>query len=323
MFSRQFPLVITSRPYIPSSNSNENHLRAIFIEYIDKAKCRLYLSRVLTYPTWRWMVEKSKWAKLFHVMGGDGALPWNLPCHAISYHIAFSGSLSTQAQAFKISVGPYHILYATQVRLEDGGFMVIGSRKSYNYELVMSDGRAKGLAMYSAFISETSDLDENNLYYPFVHLLPDGNLFIFANSRSILFNLFRNKVIKEFPRLLGGSRNYPASGMSALLPIRLNHKTNNHNVQVQVVVVCGGAKPKAYRLADPERKDRILMNALRDCGRLVVSDPNPKWMRENMPSRRVMGDMLHAAVSNYHPVLFSPDMTGKDQFRVLTRVCSV
>ncbi|KAK4765555.1 hypothetical protein SAY86_026645 [Trapa natans] len=209
-----------------------------------------------------------------------------------------------QAQAFKISVGPYHIMYATQVRLEDGGFMVIGSRKSYNYELVMSDGRAKGLAMYSAFISETSDLDENNL-------------------RSILFNLFRNKVIKEFPRLLGGSRNYPASGMSALLPIRLNHKTNDHNVQVQVVVVCGGAKPKAYRLADPERKDRILMNALRDCGRLVVSNPNPKWMRENMPSRRVMGDMLHAAVPNYHPVLFSPDKTGKDQFRVLTRVCSV
>lgn len=186
--------------------------------------------------------------------------------------------------------------YATQVMLEDGSFMVIGGRKSYNYELLPRDGQANSLAIYSAFIDETSDLDENNLY-PFVHLLPDGNLFIFANSRSILFDPFRNKVIKEFPRLLGGSRNYPASGTSALLPIKLNDKTNDHNVQVQVqvqvqVVVCGGAKPKAYRLADPEGKKRTFLKALRDCGRLVVSDPNPNWMRENMPSRRVMGDML-------------------------------
>ncbi|KAK4760725.1 hypothetical protein SAY87_005621 [Trapa incisa] len=226
--------------------------------------------------------------------------------------------------------------YATQVRLEDGSFMVIGGRRSYNYELVLSDGRANGLAMYSAFIDETSDLDENNLY-PFVHLLPDGNLFIFANSRSILFNPFRNRVVKEFPRLLGGSRNYPASGMSTLLPIRLNGKTNDHNVQTQVLV-CGGASPKAYRLADPEKKDRILMDALKDCGRLVVSDPNPKWMRENMPSPRIMGDMLnlptgdiliingaqkgtaawnHAAEPNNHPVLFSPEKIGKDRFKVL------
>ncbi|OWM66051.1 hypothetical protein CDL15_Pgr015477 [Punica granatum] len=225
--------------------------------------------------------------------------------------------------------------YATQAKLEDGSFFVIGGRKAYNYEYVTANGQANGQLILSTFMDETTDLDENNLY-PFVHLLPDGNLFIFANSRSILFNPRTNQVIKEFPRLRGGSRNYPASGMSALLPIRLDE--NNKPKEIQVMV-CGGAQPKAYGLADPERKGgRVLLNALQDCGRLVVSDPNPNWMREKMPSRRVMGDMLnlptgdilmingakkgtaawnHAAEPNYNPVLFRPEKVGRERFKVL------
>lgn len=171
--------------------------------------------------------------------------------------------------------------------LEDGSFIVVGGRKAYSYEFVPINGKPNGVPTYFPFIDETTDLDENNLY-PFVHLLPDGNLFVFANSRSILFNPKGNKVIKEFPRLLGGSRNYPASGMSALLPLRLDDKTNSQNVHAQVLV-CGGARPKAFRAAE---KNKTYLPALQDCGRLVVSDPNPQWMRENMPSRRVMGDMF-------------------------------
>ncbi|OWM77913.1 aldehyde oxidase GLOX1-like [Punica granatum] len=223
--------------------------------------------------------------------------------------------------------------YATQVTLEDGSFIVVGGRKAYSYELVPPTGKPNGQAIYFPFIDETTDLDENNLY-PFVHLLPDGNLFVFANSRSILFDPKGNKVIKEFPRLLGGSRNYPASGMSALLPLRLDDKTNSKDVQAQVII-CGGARPKAFRLAE---KNKTYVPALQDCGRLVVSDPNPAWMRENMPSRRVMGDMLilptgdllmlngakkgasawgNAKEPNYKPVLFRPNKVGKDRFKEL------
>lgn len=38
------------------------------------------------------------------------------------------------------------------------------------------------------FLKETRNSKEENNVYPFLHLLPDGNLFIFANSCSIMFD---------------------------------------------------------------------------------------------------------------------------------------
>ncbi|KAK4789222.1 hypothetical protein SAY86_020541 [Trapa natans] len=223
--------------------------------------------------------------------------------------------------------------YATQTELEDGSFFVIGGRKVYSYEFIPVNGKPSGVPTYLPFMDETTDLDENNLY-PFVHLLPDGNLFIFANSRSILFDPKGKRVIKEFPRLLGGSRNYPASGMSVLLPLQLTAKIISPEIKAQVLV-CGGAKPGAFRAAE---KNKTYLPALQDCGRLVVTDQYPQWIREKMPSRRVMGDMLILPTGdilmlngaqkgsaawfsgkqpNFKPVLFKPNEVGKDRFREL------
>ncbi|XP_030541725.2 aldehyde oxidase GLOX1-like [Rhodamnia argentea] len=223
--------------------------------------------------------------------------------------------------------------YSTQTKLEDGAFIVMGGRRSYSYEFVTVNNKISAKTTFFPFLEETTDLDENNLY-PFVNLLPDGNLFVFANSRSIILDARRNKIIREFPRLIGGSRNYPASGMSALLPMVLKNHVDSRMVKAEVIV-CGGAKSTAYRAVE---KNNMFMPALQDCARLVVTDPNAQWQKEAMPSRRVMGDMLilptgdllmlngatkgtaawnFAEDPNYVPVLYSPQKPAGERFREL------
>ncbi|KAK9947775.1 hypothetical protein M0R45_003381 [Rubus argutus] len=218
--------------------------------------------------------------------------------------------------------------YATQATLADGRFILVGGRKSFSLEYVPPEGEVNKQAIFLPLLDETTDLDENNLY-PFVHVSTDGNIFILANSRSVLLDPKTNRVIKEFPKLEGGSRNYPASGMSAMLPIELNEQ-NPPLIPVDVIV-CGGAKPEAYGLAGKGN----FLPALDDCARLRITDPNPVWEKELMPSRRVMGDMLNlptgdlliisgaqagtsawflAEQPNFTPVLYNPKLPNGQRF---------
>ncbi|KAL2342547.1 hypothetical protein Fmac_003832 [Flemingia macrophylla] len=220
--------------------------------------------------------------------------------------------------------------YATQQILPNGEFFLIGGRKSFNYEFVPKEGQRQGGKPYFfPFLYETSDLDENNLY-PFVHLSTDGNLFIFANNRSVLLNPTSHKIVRTLPVLPGGARNYPASGMSALLPIDLNLPA----IKAEVIV-CGGNLPGAFRLADTAK---IFLPALQDCNRITITDSFPKWDSELMPSRRTMGDLLNlpsgellfingatmgtsawwdADEPNYTPVLYKSNEPKGARFTVL------
>lgn len=119
--------------------------------------------------------------------------------------------------------------------------------------------------------------------YPFVHLSTDGNLFIFANQDSILFNYKTGKELKKFPRLAGGPRNYPSSGSSVLLPL-----TAANGYTTAEVLICGGSAPGAFQNVGFGK----FAQALQTCGRLVITAANPQWQIENMPTPRVMGDML-------------------------------
>ncbi|PRQ46649.1 putative galactose oxidase [Rosa chinensis] len=220
--------------------------------------------------------------------------------------------------------------YATQITLADGRVIVVGGRKAYSIEYVPPEGQENKQSIFLPFLDETTDMDENNLY-PFVHQSTDGNVFIFANDRSVLLNPKTNKVIKEFPKLDGGSRNYPASGMSALLPIELNEQ--NPPVIPVDVLVCGGNKRDAFKMS--AQKPPVFIPALDDCGRLRITDPNPVWEKEVMPSRRVMGDMLNlptgellmingamagasawwqAEEPNFTPVMYNPKLPNGQRF---------
>ncbi|KAI3836764.1 hypothetical protein MKW92_000213 [Papaver armeniacum] len=176
--------------------------------------------------------------------------------------------------------------YATQTMLADGSFIVVGGRRMFNYEFVPRPGVNNVKNYDLPLLRETTDLAENNLY-PFVHLSTDGNLFIFANTRSILLDPRTQKVIREFPVLPDGSRNYPASGMSALLPIKLHGE--NADVIPTEVIVCGGGDPNGFALAEKG----TFTPASSSCGRIQITKPNAAWKMEKMPSPRVMGDMLN------------------------------
>ncbi|KAL4566409.1 hypothetical protein LXL04_030524 [Taraxacum kok-saghyz] len=174
--------------------------------------------------------------------------------------------------------------YATSHILPDGRQIVIGGRRQYNYEFFPKSSQSEK-AQILPFLVQTYDRWIENNLYPFVFLHTDGNLFIFANNRAILFNYSNNQVVKTFPEVPGGDpRNYPSSGSAVLLPMRIVQG----NIAVVEVLVCGGAPKGAYTNAKHGNFD----GALDTCGRIKISDPYPQWVMETMPTRRVMGDML-------------------------------
>lgn len=173
--------------------------------------------------------------------------------------------------------------YATNQILPDGRIIIIGGRREFSYEFFPRPSPRRQTFQLRLLIETREGNVENNLY-PYVHLLPDGNLFIFANTRSILFDYNQNRVVREFPRIPGGDpRNYPSTGSSVLLPL----DENEHSIDPEVLV-CGGAPRGAYQQALRGTHVR----AISTCGRLRITDQNASWVMETMPIPRVMGDML-------------------------------
>ncbi|MBA0805704.1 hypothetical protein Gohar_005196 [Gossypium harknessii] len=176
--------------------------------------------------------------------------------------------------------------YATNQVLPDGRIIILGGRRVFTYEFYpKNDALNNRKSFYLRFLVETRDPEENNLY-PFLHLLPDGNLFIFANKKSILFDYKRDIVLKQFPLIPGDDkRNYPSTGSSVMLPLRLSGRWP----PVVEVLICGGAPAGAFMKSD---KMKVFVEASRTCGRLRVNDANPQWLMEAMPMPRVMSDMI-------------------------------
>ncbi|KAK9080345.1 hypothetical protein SSX86_000103 [Deinandra increscens subsp. villosa] len=174
--------------------------------------------------------------------------------------------------------------YATNHILPDGRQIVIGGRARFSYEFFPKT-LASGKAYSLPFLAQTNDLISENNLYPFVFLNTDGNLFIFANNRAILFDYSQNQVVRTFPEIPGGEpRNYPSPGSAVLLPLRIVQG----KVVVVEVLICGGAPKGAYVNA----RNGTFDGALNSCGRIKISDPEPKWVMETMPLSRVMGDMV-------------------------------
>ncbi|KAK9750837.1 hypothetical protein RND81_02G225400 [Saponaria officinalis] len=170
--------------------------------------------------------------------------------------------------------------YASNHILPDGSVMIVGGRGSPNYEFYPTRIPRK---FPLKFLTETYDgrNRENNLY-PFLHLLPNNHLFVFANNRSIELDYVTGKIIREFPIMPSGDkRNYPSTGSSALLPITVESSLE--------ILICGGAHPTAFDLAQIYG---VHVAASTTCGRMVITDPNPRWKMEEMPMPRVMPDMV-------------------------------
>ncbi|KAJ8442605.1 hypothetical protein Cgig2_026547 [Carnegiea gigantea] len=171
--------------------------------------------------------------------------------------------------------------YATNHILPDGRVIIIGGRNAFNYEFYPGP---KGPFDF-AFLKETNDPKAENNLYPFVNLHMDGNLFIFANNRAILFDYNKNVVVKKYPIIPGGDpRSYPSTGSAVMLPVKGLEEPN----PVVEFLVCGGAPAGSFEKA----LNGQFVPGLNTCARLKITDPNPAWILEIMPMARVMGDML-------------------------------
>ncbi|XP_019098731.1 PREDICTED: aldehyde oxidase GLOX-like, partial [Camelina sativa] len=97
-----------------------------------------------------------------------------------------------------------------------------------------------------------------------------GNLFVFANSRAVKYDHRINAVVKEYPPLDGGPRNYPSGGSSAMLAIQGDFATAE-------ILICGGAQSGAFTARATDAP------AHGTCGRIVATAADPVWVTEEMP----------------------------------------
>ncbi|KAG1339278.1 aldehyde oxidase GLOX [Cocos nucifera] len=193
--------------------------------------------------------------------------------------------------------------YATNQILPDGSVIIVGGRAAPSVEFYPPDRPLRPFP----FLAAALDPQMDNLY-PFVHLLPDGHLFIFANARSVLYDPESGEVLREYPTLDGGPRNYPSAGSSAMLP--LNPADGYASAEV---VVCGGAQYGAFLHRD------IDMPAGVTCGRLVATDTDPVWAMEEMPFQRIMGDMVMLPTGEV--LIINGAQAGSQGFDLASRPC--
>jgi len=174
--------------------------------------------------------------------------------------------------------------YATNHILPDGRQIIIGGTRQFNYEFYPKTPTTAN-TFSLAFLSQTNDPNIENNLYPFVFLNVDGNLFIFANNRAILFDYKKNDVVKTYPQIPGGDpRCYPSTGSAVLLPLK---NLRQPNVEAEVLV-CGGAPKGAFG----DTRSGRFREALNTCARIKITDPKPSWVMETMPGARLMSDMV-------------------------------
>ena len=136
------------------------------------------------------------------------------------------------------------------------------------WELLDRNGIANGKGSTNMTI-----LVKNQPYYmyPFIHLMSDGNLFVFVSKSAENFNVASNRTVKMLPDLPGDYRTYPNTGGSVLLPL-----SSTTNWRPDVLICGGGAYQDITSPTDPS------------CGRIQPLAANPEWEMDSMPEGRGM-----------------------------------
>ena len=135
------------------------------------------------------------------------------------------------------------------------------------YEILSATGITQGKSI------NLEILNKNQPYYmyPFIHLLNNGQLFIFVAKSAEIFNVASGAVVKALPDLPGDYRTYPNTGGSVLLPL------SSANKWAPDIIICGGG---AYQdITSPTDPS---------CGRIQPLAATPKWEMDSMPEGRGM-----------------------------------
>jgi hypothetical protein len=210
-------------------------------------------------------------------VGGNGPLSWLDPTVGNGFRGLRYLSSKSQGWDEPGSQLDTRRWYASAQTMPDGRvFVVSGSlngkaptdpkNNNPTYELLDVFGKPIGESISMALLKKA----EPYYMYPFVHLLNDGTLFVFASKSSDIFDVASNEVVRHLPDLPGEYRTYPNTGGSVLLPL------SSSNDWVSDIVICGGG---AYQdITSPTDPS---------CGRIQpLSDGT--WEMDSMPEGRGM-----------------------------------
>ena len=135
------------------------------------------------------------------------------------------------------------------------------------YEILDAQGVTRGRNIPMEILSS----NQPYYMYPFIHLLNDGNLFVFVSKSAQIFNVGFNDVVKSLPDLPGYHRTYPNTGGSVLLPLQ------SSNGYAPDILICGGG---VYQ--------DITSPTDASCGRMQPLAVDPSWEMDSMPEGRSM-----------------------------------
>ncbi|KAI8556641.1 hypothetical protein RHMOL_Rhmol05G0270000 [Rhododendron molle] len=192
--------------------------------------------------------------------------------------------------------------YATNLILSDGIVIIVGGISLSSVEYYPS---RPGGAVNLTFLGNVANNERDNLY-PFVHLLPNGNLFIFADTQSVLYNYVNNMIVTNLPQLEGGPRNYPSAGSFAMLASKKDYSTIT-------IFICGGAQYDAYNNLN------VNLPAQGSCGQIVAAKASPTWEMETMPLVRNMGEMVMLPTRDV--LIINGAQAGSQGFGLATNPC--
>ncbi|KAK7449220.1 hypothetical protein VKT23_013365 [Stygiomarasmius scandens] len=187
--------------------------------------------------------------------------------------------------------------YPSSVRLDDGSIMIYGgsswgafqnnpdiSSSSYEFFPPKNINGFNGVQIPSQFLNDTL----NGNHFPLLMMLPDGNLFIAANQKAMLFDWRNNAEVTRLPNIPNGVRiSSPYSAGAALLPLT---PENNYTPEV---MICGGSNVSDAG-NDPSSNISTQTPASDQCARLVLTAEGIRtgWSVEAMPQPRVMPELI-------------------------------
>lgn len=102
--------------------------------------------------------------------------------------------------------------------------------------------------------------------YPFLHLLKDGNLFVFTSKVSQIFNVHAGRKVRDMPKMPGLHRTYPNTGGSVMFPLTAD---NNYEPEI---MICSGGQIDAEKSPTDDT-----------CGIIKPMSDSPEWTVTNMP----------------------------------------
>lgn len=213
--------------------------------------------------------------------------------------------------------------YPSAMMLANGSILVMGGQEGSNgapvpsLELLPRTGNLQ----HCDYLERT---DPNNLY-PFLFVLPSGNIFVGYYNEALLLDPSSLSPIRQLPNMPGSvnrpdsGRTYPFAGTAMLLPQRAPYSDPLE------LIICGGSNPG-------------VAIALDNCISITPDVPGAQWVMERMPSKRVMPIMAAlpdgtyliaggagqgvagfglATQPNYNAVLYDPSKERGQRMTVL------